>query len=494
MSQRELAEHYVLEIAARAQTVQNRCDRLLEEDFFSEAPPAFARTVRRMCEFLAKASVAVYNDIDWTQPASEIEDDLRILRNTDRIVKIVAQELRYVEGARTERLPWSIVASFEKLVAAFLPDIQIMLRAMWQYNYAFHMLNQGAVYRRYLAPYADYVPDVDLESVVFCEMQRPFHIISFPSLEQKHILLHCLLGHEIGHLLVGRFITKEREAAFVATIQPDVAKLAEEELSTFPATNEDVRKALREQIVLRFLQEALFHWRRALEELLSDATGIMLFGPAALFSTLDLAIQTSLDVAPSADTDYYPPWRMRLRENLRLLDEPGGWFPVADALFRGDAERARRVNDRVLLVRSMVGIESDKAEISKSRLAVRAYAEVEKTVAEGHAYLLDDCGLKSHRPSAATLYERLPVLVERLDQRIPPNAFEQTVGDTRVASFAEILNAAWFHKVSMSPFDQSTGKLDPNGVAARNLMNNLTLKAIEFANLATEYTEWKPTT
>jgi hypothetical protein len=122
-----------------------------------------------MCQFLASASVAVYNDIDWTQPAGEVKDDLRILRNTDRIFKIVAQELRYVEGARTERLPWSIVASFEKLVAAFLPDIQIMLRAMWQYNYAFHMLNQGAVYRRYLAPYADYVPDVDLEKVVFVE-------------------------------------------------------------------------------------------------------------------------------------------------------------------------------------------------------------------------------------------------------------------------------------------------------------------------------------
>src|SRR4029077_5385988 len=116
---------------------------------------------------------------------------------------------------------------------------------------------------RYLAPYADYVPDVDLEKVVFVEMQRPFHIISFPSLEQKHILLHCLLGHEIGHLLVGRFITKEREAEFVATIQSDVAKLAEEELGNFPATSEDVRKALREQIILRFLQEALYHWRRA---------------------------------------------------------------------------------------------------------------------------------------------------------------------------------------------------------------------------------------
>lgn len=494
MSERELAEHYVLEIAARAQTVQNRCDRLLEEDFFSDAPPAFARTVRRMCVFLAKASVAVYNDIDWTQPASEIEADLRILRNTDWIVKTVAQELRYVEGARTERLPWSIVASFEKLVAAFLPDIQIMLRAMWQYNYAFHMRDQGAIYRRYLAEYADYVPDVDIDKVVFCEMPRPFHIVSFPSLEQKHILLHCLLGHEIGHLLVGRFLTKERAAAFVAAIRVDVAKLADDEVAALPATSDDLREAIREQILTRYFQEALNHWRRALEELLSDATGIMLFGPAALFSILDLAIQASVDITPSADSDYYPPWRMRLRESVRLLDQQGGWFPVPDSVFRGDVERARRVNDRLQLIRSMIAVESDTAEIARSPLAVRAYEEVAKTIQDGHAYLLDGCGLKAHRPPAVDLYERLPVLVERLDRRIPPNAFEQGVSDTRVASFAEILNAAWLHKVSQSPFNRQAGQLDPDAVAARNLMNNLTLKAIEFAHLATEYSEWKPTT
>jgi hypothetical protein len=185
---------------------------------------------------------------------------------------------------------------------------------------------------------------------------------------------------------------------------------------------------------------------------------------------------------------------MRLRESVRLLDQQGGWFPVPDGVFRGDTERARRVNDRVQLVRSMIAVESDTSEIAKSPLAVRAYEEVAKTIPDGHAYLLDDCGLKSHRPPAVELYAHLPLLVERLDHRIPPNAFEQGVNDTRVASFAEILNAAWLHKVSQSPFDRQTGQLDRDAVAARNLMNNLTLKAIEFAHLATEYSEWKPTT
>jgi hypothetical protein len=495
VSQKELAQHYVLEIAARARTVESRCTRLLDEEFFSDAPPAFARTIRRICDYVSKATVAIYSEIDWSLPAEEIEFDLTLLRTTDHLIKVVAEQLRYVEAARTERIPWSIVASFEKLVAAFLPDIQIMLRAMWRYNYAFHMVNQGDVYRRYLEPYREYVPGVNLESEVLKEMQRPFHIISFPSLEQKHILLHCLLGHEIGHLLVGKFLTKEREAAFLEKIKSEVTHAADEDLKTLPAgVDEDVRRTVRERTIGAYLQETLNQWRRALEELLSDATAVFLFGPAALLSILDLAIQNHLDETPEAATNYYPPWRMRLRHSLLLLDEQGGWFPVPVELFRGHADRARRVNDRVTLIRSLVGSDLDQTEINKSRLAHIAYREVGAVIAEGHAFLLETSKLAAHRPSAHAVYERLPILVERLDHQIPPNAFEQSLEDDRIASFAEIINASWLHKVSTTPFDAVTGQFDSTAVEARNLMNNLTLKAIEFAHLETEYGQWKPAT
>lgn len=493
MSQQELAQHYVVEIAARARTVRSRCVRLLEDEYFSEAPPAFTRTIRSISEYLASATVAIYGEIDWAAPPEEIELDLTLLRTTDQFIKVVAEQLRYVEAARTERLPWSIVASFEKLVAAFLPDIQIMLRAMWRYNYAFHMVDLADVYRRYLEPYREYVPDVDLDAVVLADMQRPFHIISFPSLEQKHILLHCLLGHEIGHLLVGRFLTKARQLTFVEKIRAEVATIVDDDLKTLPAgVDDDLRKSIREQTIGNFLQETLNQWQRAVEELLSDAAGIFLFGPAALLSTLDLAIQNSLDETPEASTNYYPPWRMRLRHTLQLLDDQGGWFPVPTSLFRGDADRAERVNNRVALIRSMVASNSDRLEINKSRLAQIAYREVDDVIKEGHTFLLEAEKLTEHRPNAKVVYDNLPVLIERLDQLIPPNAFEQTLADTRVATFAEILNASWLHKVSLSPFDKETGQLDPNAVEARNLMNNLTLKAIEFAHLATEYGQWKP--
>ena len=493
MQQKELTQHYVLEIIARARTVENRCTRLLDEEFFSESPHAFARTIRRICQYLATATLAIFKDIDWSLPQDEIEYDLTVLRTTDFLVKTVAEQVRYIEAAHTERLPWSIVASFEKLVAAFLPEIQIMLRAMWRYNYAFHMVDQGEWFRRALEAYREYVPTMDLEKDVLTEMQNPFHIISFPSLEQKHILLHSLLGHEIGHLLANRFLTKEREAAFLERVKAEVTAVADEELKTLPAgVEEDLRRTIREQTIGAALQEALTLWRRALEELLSDAAAVFLFGPAALLSMLDLAIQNPLDEAPEAATQHYPPWRMRLRRALLLLDEEKDWFPVPSSLFNGDSTRAARVNDRVTFIRTLVAATSDTAAVNRSKLAQIAFREVAALMGDGHTFLLTTSKLATHRPNPKTLYQRLPVLVERLDHHIPPNAFEETLEDVRVADFAEILNATWFHKVSTSPFDAVTGEFLEKAVDARNLINNLTLKAIEFAHLATEYRAWQP--
>lgn len=493
MPQKELAQHYVLEIVARARTVENRCSRLLDDEFFSESPHSFARTIRRVCQYLANATLAIFKDIDWSLPPEEIEFDLTLLRTTDFLIKAVAEQLRYVEAAYTERLPWSIVASFEKLVGTILPEIQIMLRAMWRYNYAFHMVNQGEVYRRALQPYREYVPAMDLEKDVLNEMQSPFHIISFPSLEQKHILLHSLLGHEIGHLLADRFLTKDLEAAFLDLVKMEVTAAADEDLKTLPAgMGEDLRRTLREQTIGAYLQQTLSYWRRALEELLSDATAVFLFGPAALLSMLDLAIQNPLDEVPEAATKYYPPWRTRLRNALLLLDQEDGWFPAPDSLFRGDAARAARVNDRFTYIRSLVAVDSDTTAINSAKLAQIAYREVAALMGSGHEFMLKTSKLAAQRPKATKIYERLPILVERLDHHIPPNAFEETLDDVRVADFAEILNATWFHKVSTGPFDPISGEFDDKAIDARNLINNLTLKAIEFAHLATEYREWKP--
>src|SRR5258708_2142011 len=212
-AEQSLIEAYLVELSSRATAIQRRCDALLTRDYISESPRKLANAIRSMSTFLAKAAVAVVRAIQWEEEIG-FEPDLQILRSTDNLLQQLGAQLRYVEGAQTDRLPWSTVRSFEKLVQELLPDVDIMLRPQWNYNYASHIQDFREAYRQLLSEYADVLPDEDLTDVL-SDLPRPFHILTFPALERKNILLHSLLGHEIGHLLVAQFITEERRAAFI---------------------------------------------------------------------------------------------------------------------------------------------------------------------------------------------------------------------------------------------------------------------------------------
>jgi hypothetical protein len=71
---------------------------------------------------------------------------------------------------------------------------------------------------------------------------------------------------------------------------------------------------IRQQIFDLILQAR----KRALEELISDLVGYFLFGAGAVFALAEVATTDIWDNLPSAQNDYYPPWRFRLREILRL--------------------------------------------------------------------------------------------------------------------------------------------------------------------------------
>jgi hypothetical protein len=484
VSQQELGRHYLIEIVERAHTVSQRCDLLLSLDFISEAPKSLTQAIQNTCSYLSRAAQAVYTQINWTAPADVLVEDHRLLNLVDALIKNLGSRLRELEGTRTERLPWSIVSSFEKLGNRVLPEVRVMLRATWDYSYTLHLEDQRAHFRVMLEEFKDYLPDVDIEGDVLKPLPRPFHIVSFPALERKHILLHTLVGHELGHMLVAKYLTDDKKNEFAARIKAAVDAYTDEQLAKIPA---DDAGALKQAARAQNTTQAINLWTRAVEELLSDLAGVFMFGPAALFAALEWAVQEGYDLPP--DDDLYPPWRMRLRTILAELRDQKDWFPVPESVFSGDKDRVARVNRRITLIEELVAGDSDQVEIAQVPIAKIAYDGIHADIKAGIKHLLDTCNLSKDRPTAKDLYSALPDLISRLDAMIPPNAFESSLDDERIASFVEIVNAAWFHRVSLDALatDVSVEVL----AAQRDRLNNLTLKAIEFSDLASSYKTWK---
>lgn len=169
------------------------------------------------------------------------------------------------------------------------------------------------------------------------------------------------------------------------------------------------------------------------------------------------------------------------------------FFPIGASLFRSrDAfERTERVNEKFAMMQRLVKERSDFKKITEP-IARLAYGRVDSSLREGTSFLLEECGLgkKGNKATPEVVFRNMAVLIDRLDHDIPPNALEASINDRTRLSLVEIINAAWIHRASLpSPVLDEEGKLDEGLIRQRRRANRLTLKAIEFAGLASDY--WK---
>jgi len=485
---RELVEVYALEIISRSQAIQEKCKRLLSQDFTSQTPKSLAKTLISICLYLEAAVKSIFKSINWENVSDkENEASLLKLQGVDFRICELGAHVRYVDGATTQKLPWSIIKPIEKYIQSLIPEKTIMLRVQWKHNYSVITTDICELYNDYLYEYKDIVEEYSLEKV-FKDFNKPFHIISFPSLERKNILLHCLFSHEIGHLISNKYFNNDRRDKFVNKIWKRINDIVLSTFSMVPGQKSLFAPVHIQTKITQELTRAKNAWERGLEELLSDIIGVLLFGPAMLFSTLEMAIQDDMDRPPDLTNNFYPPWRLRLREMLKVIQNSSQeFFPLQKNIFT--VKTADSVNKRFEAIKNIVQDESDREKIQNDPILKVAYKEVGENIVEAQKYYQEQ--LKDLIIKPSILYKRMSHFIDRIDNGIPPNADENSIDDREPATIVEIINAAWFHKISWEDdIFNKNGCFDENICKKRDIMNRLTLKAIEYANLEKEYRDY----
>ena len=87
MLPRPVFENYVLEVVSRTSSVEQRSQYLQAQSFISEAPIHFARAISGANAFLREAILNISECVDWSGDPDGIEDDLKLIRNADQIVR-----------------------------------------------------------------------------------------------------------------------------------------------------------------------------------------------------------------------------------------------------------------------------------------------------------------------------------------------------------------------------------------------------------------------
>lgn len=497
-----------LEIHARADKLKRASELLYNSDFPSESPKVYCRLIWQISVFLQDLLDRYLRD--WA--LEDLREDLLVqIRILDSVIRGLWQHLEYIETSMTQRVPWSLVRPLEELINRLRPSgerVLLILRPQWAYTYSIISEDIAGALRGLLRHFVErkVVSQQEVDKLFVVNGESPtdlnnceIRVVSFPGIERNNVLLHGLLGHEVGHLFISKYITKELQDSAWVKIAPNVELIAQEKFAedlaeVRPGFPDDTEEALQFRDRLQsyyfnvLLGTALECWRRGLEELLADYFGLLLFGPAMLYDIWQMGFLADLDICPSRKNSYYPPWRMRIRYCHQYVQQRGFSFVWPGVLSPNDSQR---MEDYIAFVGEQAGTTTDRDLIRENPVVTVAYQVMESDYSEIRQRIEKDFGphvlVSKHFP------DRVPHLFDRLRLRIPPNAIEHSIDRHDLAEIPEIINAAVVFKLlDIDGSVEQKGKITSDILWRRDTMNRLVLKGIEYSHLEKHFRDRQP--
>ena len=283
----------------------------------------------------------------------------------------------------------------------------------------------------------------------------------FPRIERSNCLLHANWGHEVGHILVGKWIIGEFAQAW-ASDEPAIKKQIEEHVSKTLLPEESLFRALTiQEIVAKQMRDTMEVAKHGLVELLCDRVNVHIFGPSALAATMEFSARFAMDVSP-LQSEYYPPWRYRLRKMFQhchpdLIEMENVGYPRRE--IKAFVEWLKE-GERLTVARG------DLEVIESNTITKEAYKFIDKHWDEAAQKVISLLPSKLSPPYRIHEHEETIVkLFTRLKNGVPPNEIHHLSGEP--ASFQDIIVAAWAYKMDQIANEPLWGSTDDFGFLFR---------------------------
>ena len=303
------------------------------------------------------------------------------------------------------------------------------------------------------------------------EQFRPkgeIRVVSYPKLARQDVLLHAIFGHELGHQIASEFIQEEKlDRRFISDLATSLNLLRKEGLGQ-AELNQANQKLIR-------------IWFRGLEELISDAVAVRIFGASAILAAWDQFIFDPWDHGPQLP-NYYPSHRLRLSLMLQELINMGHLETLRKIRLSDIAHPfLAALNSSIDDLGKKTGPPRDNWNKSGTSVEELAYSWIHRVWPRALEFIRNRT--KRAEFGLEMLRNQLGDCIERIALDIPPNEvglFPHTVpADWRVAYLA-----GWAHD-SLNKRDKSTQW--EAKIQRRTKINELVLKAIEDGFLRKEY-------
>lgn len=461
MATQQVDAYFRVRVAVLANSLRNRFDELNSRDFPNEAPNEVIALIKQ-----ALLSIGVQ---------IEHADD-KILPLIFQLLATYQQVLSFLDNAHTEQTPRGLVSVLRDLLNRISEGSRFVASPQSKYNYGILDIQPHLV-----GPLANLLPLADLQALPRISASK-IHLILFPRAERDNILLHAVFGHEIGHLLATEYLTTEEGTQQFQQSFQQVVEAVSKARPASPST--DTIALLRQRIELsnRIAQVR----KRAMEELISDYVGVMLFGPSALLASYEIFCLSPIDRLP-AGAELYPPSRYRLRFLMEAITEESFVTTLEECAGNGGQQEPFLTGARQHLetIAALVSENTDLQALQKDVLINETYQWIKSSLQGAKDFV------KQRLPvdmvySAKIFKDEVPELIGRLVLNVPPSELGKFPNVT-IPAWQSALLAGWFVRIVGKRF--SNGNEVPFSLNDYDGLQRLVLRAIENIGLNKEYND-----
>jgi len=435
------------QLRAKGETIERLAEKFeYAGDFPTDTPVSLARLIKHTAHVLV-------DHLPTTPPDQ--------LMHVNLLLCSIAEHLRFVDRSRVANTPWSMIQYTEDFLERQTGNSnEFIIRPQWAYNYS--LIGEFVeIYRTEIEP-LDWIPTATWKSSLCGLGDQKIYCLSFPRIERLNCLLHANWGHEIGHIFAKQWIDKNFPQMWSSEETQIKNRIEQEIRQNLPSGADTLfENILIQGMVADKANDAMQVAKDGLTELICDAIGIHLLGPAALAAAIEFSAPLSLDESP-LDCDMYPPWRYRIRLMVKECEEdlkphtikldsdevnyPG---PIIEPFYNW-------LRETIDLVQNRGDIQSIHATITTRE----AYRVIEANWERIRAEALKLLPQKSREPYHLLHRVRaIEELVIRLEHDTPPNEVGRWPKNSP-ASLENILNAAWVFKVKKMHQDPGWGSPD----------------------------------
>ena len=300
---RETILRYHLRV--RAESIKRLASKL---EYVGDFP---AETPRKLSKLIKHSADVIGQNLSIT-PADQ-------LKHVNFLLCAIAAHLRFIERSRVAHTPWSMIQATESFLKRQVGDsTHFIIRPQWYCNYSLHG-DFVEIYRTEIHALR-WFPNSMWDDLIGQLAQEKIYCISFPRIERLNCLLHANWGHELGHIIASKWI----QSNFARLWQGEEAQIKNTIEQVIRENPPPVEPLFRETIIRRAVAEgadtAMEAAKQGLTEIICDAIGAHLFGPAALAAAVEFSAPLSIDESPLT-CDMYPPWRYRIRLMVQSCEE-----------------------------------------------------------------------------------------------------------------------------------------------------------------------------